>query len=66
VKGRAEEALGEAEHVGALGTAALLRLQHNVGSTSRSNRCRNFSRAARMRAVRSSVRLHEISAAIRC
>lgn len=31
MKGRAEEALGEAEHVGALGTAALLRLQLNVG-----------------------------------
>lgn len=35
------------------------------GSTSRSKRCRNFSHARRVRALRSSVRLHEISAAIR-
>ena len=61
--------LGEAEHVGALGvrgtSAALIGRELAVWVDLALNRWRNFSRAARVRAVRSSGRLHEISAAIR-
>src|ERR1700728_1697405 len=62
-------AFGELEHVGPLrvlgALAAFLRWQSAVGSTSFSNRLRNASRAGRVRALRSGVRAHEISAAIR-